>query len=247
MTDGGTYQGSSAKKRNIVLTLMDKPNNVYNQKNRDSLYILFPEGTQGTLTYTEGDVSRVIDYYVEKIYKPNLKTRLITVSLLCPDPFFYDINDTIAHMANWISGFEFVHEFIADGEELGYRSLERLTNIVNDTATDNIGMTITVDILSNVTNPKFTRVESDTHIQIGSDANPLNLVNGDVLIITTHTNNKHVYLIRNGIKTEINQYLTEQSVFIQLMRGNNNIGYSADVGEEYMSVAVSYKMKYEGA
>lgn len=247
MTDGATYQGSSAKKRNIVLTLMDQPNNVYNQRNRDALYVLFGEGTQGTLTYTEDGVSRVVTYYVEKIYKSSLKKRTITVSLLCADPFFYDAEDTNVQMANWISGFEFAHEFLAQGEELGYRSLERLTNIVNDTATDNIGITVTIDILSNVTNPSLTRVESDTHFKLGSTAAPLNLVNGDVVIITTHTNNKHVYLIHNGVKTEINQYITEDSVFIQLMRGNNNIGYSADAGDDYMSVTITYKMKYEGA
>ena len=247
MTDGATYQGSSAKKRNLVLTLLDHPNNVYNQRNRDALYVLFAEGTEGTLTYEEDGVSRVVNYYVEKVYKSSLKKRTITVSLLCADPFFYDSEDTNVQMANWISGFEFLHEFVEAGEELGYRSLERLTNIVNDTATNNIGMTVTIDILSNVTNPRITRVESDTHFQLGSQAVPLELVNGDVVIITTHVNNKHVYLIHEGVKTEINQYITEDSVFIQLMRGNNNIGYSADVGEEYMSVTVTYKMKYEGA
>ena len=247
MTDGGTYQGSVVKKRNIVLTLLDAPANVFNQAHRDALYVLFAEGTKGTLTYEENGSERVIDYYVEKIYKGKLKSRLITVSLLCADPFFYDKDATTVQMANWIADFEFIHEFKAEGEELGHRSGERLVNIVNDTATNNIGMTITLEASSDVTNPRITRVESDTHIQLGSVSYPFEMVNGDVVIITTSTNDKHVYLIRGTEKVEVNEYLTEDSVFIQLMRGNNNIGYTADYGDNYLSVAIQYKMKYEGA
>ena len=247
MTDGGTYQGSVKKVRNIVLTLMDQPLNVYNQPNRDFLYVLFPERSLGTLTYTEEGVSRKIDYYVEKVYKNRLKSRLVTVSLLCADPFFYDENDTHVEMANWESDFEFIHEFVEEGEELGHRSAVRLINIVNDSATDNIGMTITVEAASAVTNPVITRVENNTHIQIGSESYPFSMVAGDVLIITTATNDKHVYLIHDGEKTEVNQYMTEDSTFIQLMRGSNSIGYDATSGEEYMTVDIQYRMKYSGA
>lgn len=247
MTDGGTYQGSHKKKRNIVLTLLDKPNNVLNQRNRDALYILFAEASLGTLTYEENGVQRKVDYYVEKVYKPKLSSGIITVSLICADPFFYDMDNTTVQMANWVADFEFIHEFLAEGEEIGHRSAERLVNIVNDTATDNIGMTIMLEASSNVVNPRITRVESDTHVQLGSDDYPFTMVNGDVVIITTSTNDKHVYLVRDTVKTEINEYMTEESVFIQLMRGNNNIGYTADSGEEHLAVSIQYRMKYSGA
>lgn len=246
MTDGGTYQGSVKKKRNIVLTLLDQPSNVFNQNNRDALYVLFNEASLGTLTYEENGISREIDYYVEKVYKANLKSRVITVSLICADPFFYDTEDTTVQMANWLSDFEFIHEFY-DSEELGHRSSVRIVNIENDSATDNIGMTITLEASSDVRNPSITRVENDTHIQLGSIDYPFDMIQGDVVVITTGTNNKHAYLIRGESKTEINEYITEESEYIQLMRGDNNIGYAAASGEEYLSVTIQYKMKYSGA
>jgi hypothetical protein len=246
MTDGGTYQGSVKKKRNIVLTLMDAPNNVYNQKNRDALYVLFAEASIGTLTYEENGETRKIDYYVEKVYKPKMSNRLITISLLCADPFFYDVYASNVQMANWIADFEFIHEFY-DSEELAHRSNEKLVNIVNDTATDNIGITIILEASYNVRNPRITRVESDKYIQLGTEDFPFDMVSGDVVIITTGVNDKHVYLQRGSTQTEINEYLTEESIFLQLMRGNNNIGYSAASGEEYLSVTIQYRMKYSGA
>ncbi len=246
MTDGGTYQGSVKKKRNIVLSLMDSPSNVYNQTNRDALYVLFSEASLGTLTYEEDGISREIGYYVEKVYKPSLKNRVITVSLICEDPFFYDIDDSTVQMANWVSDFEFIHEFY-DSEELGHRSSVRIVDIENNSATDNIGLTITLEALSDVTNPRITRVESDTYIQLGSESYPFEMENGDVVVITTAVNNKHVYLIRGETKTEINEFMTEESKYIQLMRGHNNIGYTAELGEEYLSVTIQYRMKYSGA
>jgi len=246
MTDGGTYQGSVKKKRNIVLTLMDAPNNVYNQRNRDALYILFAEASLGTLIYEENGVRRKIDYYVEKVYKTKLDSRLITISLICADPFLYDVEGSTVQMANWEADFEFIHEFY-DSEEFGHRSLVRLINIVNDSATDNIGMTITLEASYDVRNPRITRVESDTYIQLGSEDYPFDMVNGDVVIITTSVNDKHAYLLRGVNKTEVNEYITEESKYIQLMRGDNHIGYTAAFGEEYLSVTIQYRMKYSGA
>jgi hypothetical protein len=247
MIDGGTYQSSVTKIRNIVLTVMDRPENKYGIQSRDVLYTLFPKGTMGTLTYTEDEESRIIDYYVESIEKDSPKNRLYTISLLCADPFFYAPTPVSVYMANWISGFEFQHEFLDSGEEFGWRSIERIQNILNENATDNIGMKIIVRATGPATNLKITRIESNESIKIGSSENQFNMVSSDELVITTSNGDKHVRLTRNGETREVNQYLTEDSEFIQLMRGNNSIGYSADSGESNLEIEIQYRLKFEGA
>ena len=250
MTDGGTYQGSIAKKRNIVLYVMDNPQSedfIYNQYNRDLLYSLFRKDEKGTLIYTENGKSRKIDYYSEGVKRANKGSRLFSISLICPNPMFTDENSHTVSMADWLDGFEFIHEFIEDGEELGCRSGERLVNIVNDIATNNIGLTIVMEAIGNVTNPSIIHVETEKKTFIGSTANPFSMVRGDKLTITTATNNKHVRLTHEGVTTEVNEYLTEDSEFIQLMYGNNNIAYDADVGEDYLTVDITYSYEYEGA
>ena len=250
MTDGGTYQGANAQIRNIVLTLLENPNPndsfVYDQANRDVLYSLFQKGTQGTFVYYENGTARQINYYCESIVREKAGKRPFVISLLCPDPMFHDIFDTIVAMANWIAEFEFVHEFKAEGEEIGFRSAEKSVNIVNDRATGNIGMKIIVDAKGAARNITITRIESDEHITIGSSGKNLDLVAGDRLIITTGVNDKHVRLVRNGKTTEINEYVTEDSEFIQIDNGNNNIAYSADSGDENLIITIHYKFDYEG-
>lgn len=245
MTDGGTFQGSIAKVRNIVLTLKDIEDHV---ENRNFLYQLFKSNELGTLIFQEDDEKRKIEYYVESITSTGeYGARTYTVSLLCPDPFFYALNDVIIYMSSWEAGFEFIHEFVAEGEELGYRVANTISEIFNENGADGVGMTIKILAEGTVTNPEVTRIESNESITVGTDARPFSMVSGDVLTITTTNNNKHVYLTHDGVTEEVNQYLTEDSVFIQLMRGINTIGYSAKVGEGNMLVEISYKLKYVGA
>lgn len=245
MTDGGAYQGSVAKIRNIVLTLKDNANHVYN---RNLLDALFKSGQEGKLVFKEETNERQIKYYVESVNSTGESgARTYTVSLLCPDPFFYAMSDVTVMLAEWVGNFEFQHQFPVGGEEFGYRSLQRIQNIINEQAEDGVGMDIVIYASGNVTNPSVIRVESNEAMTLGSEAIPFQMVAGDQVRITTSDNDKHVYLTHEGITTEVNQYITEDSVFIQLMRGSNNIGYLADVGEDAMSVRISYRLKFAGA
>lgn len=248
MTDGGTFQGNIAKPRNITITLVDKPEmrNDVAQRSRDILYLLFSKDNVGTLTYTEDGSARQINYRVEKMTVGNANKRLYFIYLRCEDPYFYALENNTSDIAATISAFEFRHEFY-QYEELSFRSQERLARIVNDNAVGGIGMEITIVAADDATNPAIIHVENNQHIKVGSFAKPFHMVVGDTLRITTGTNDKHVYLIRDGVRTEVNQYLTEDSEFIQLNVGTNNIGYEADSGEYNLRVRVAYRLKYGGA
>lgn len=249
MIDGGTYQGMVAQVRNIILTLLDWPNDFYNMYDRNALYVLFGQGKKGTLIYTEDGVSRKIDYYTESVIRSTRDSRAITVSLLCPDPYFYDVEYTEVQMANWEADFEFEHEFVSAGEPLGHRSDALSQTIDNQSASDNIGMNIVLECVGAVTNPSIVRVESNEHITIGqgNSSGMFTMQAGDIVTITTSTGDKHVYLERDGVVQEINGYITEDSTFIQIMRGINTIGYAADSGAENLIITVKYRFKYEGA
>ena len=249
MTDGGTYQGSTTKVRNIVLTLRDHPS-ANHQQNRTLLYNLFEPKTFGTLIYLEDDgaESRSIKYQVETVDPEGVdRARRATVSLLCPDPFFVAPSDITVKIAGWESLFEWPHEFPPEGEEFERRIEEKLKTIENTSAADKIGLTIVIRAEGAVTNPSIYHVEQQEQITVGIPARPMHMVAGDEITITTGINDKHVYLTHNGVKTEVNEYLSEDSEFIQLKRGANTIGYSAEAGETYITIEISYRYKYLGA
>ena len=246
MIDGAVYQGSVAEYRNIVLHLTDTDKYV---DNRDALNRLFKEKSVGTLTFWEADAApRKIDYYVESLNSTGEDPyREHQVSLICPDPFFYDIDSSDESMASWVSAFEFPFESTSAGFEFGYQSNEKIKTIQNDIAEDNIGVTITITCMGAVVNPSITHIETGDRISIGHAGKPFEISTGDVVVITTATGNKHVTLTHNGVTSEVNHYLTEDSVFVQLMRGSNSFGFNADQGLNNLSISISYTFKYARA
>lgn len=244
MVDGATYQGSVANKRNIVLTLMDKENH---QINRNQLYQLFMPKTKGTLRYEENNDVKSIDYYVESIDIDSVRgVRTSTISLICPDPYFEAPSDITVVMAGWQKSFQFKHSFKAEKEALGIRVEERLKTIENDTGAEGIGLTIEIYANGPVENPTITHVETNERITVGTTAHPLLMAAGEKITITTGTNNKKVTYTQGETTTEINEYLDEASEFIQLKAGMNTFGYSAESGDGYMTVSITYRYKYLG-
>lgn len=243
MVDGATYQGSTVKKRNIVLTILDRGTD--HKKDRQLIYTVFKPKSPGRFYYEEDGEIRTIEYYVENAHIEGLgQHRGGTISLICPDPFFTDAEDTSVLIAGWNPLWEFPHEFKLDA--FGERSAEKLKTIQNDTAADNVGLTLTITVSGNVTNPSITRVESQQTMKTGTALKPLTLKPGDTLVITTGVNDKHIYLTADGVREEINEYLDESSEFIQLMRGRNTIGYNAEAGSEYMNVLAEFRYRYLG-
>jgi hypothetical protein len=96
---------------------------------------VFKRNELGRLSFTEDTQERVIDYYVEyvkSVGKDAFDVRYHEISLICPDPFFYDPNEVEVVLSQIISDFQFLHEFVEEGEELGHSS-GVYENIYNDT------------------------------------------------------------------------------------------------------------------
>ena len=244
LIDGVIYQGSKMSSRNIVLTIRDKENH---KDNRELLYRLFKPNSKGVLRYYENDDIKKINYYVESVdVTGNYSSRQATVSLICTDPFFYDNEETIKYLAEWHGNFEFEHQFISNKEEIGYRSLVKNLNIQNLTPRNDIGLNIEITSIGTAKNLKITHNEQNKTISIGTDEKEFNMMAGDVVNIITEKGNKNIILTRENVVTNINNYLSEDSEFIQLGVGDNHIGYDASEGVSNLSFKIAYTFKYNG-
>lgn len=244
MTDGAVYQGSITKYRNIVLTLKDMDNFA---ENRTLIDKLFKRNSTGRLLFEESDNVKAIEYVVENVDSTGEEApRFTTISLICPDPFFYDPNDVKVYLAQMVADFEFIHEFKEEGEEFGH-SMGLYENIYNESANENIGLSIVITGEATIVNPVIARLESSEFIQIGTETNQFTLTPGEQLVITTGMGNKHVLWIHDGQTEEINYMMADGSSFIQLMRGDNNISYDAEEGKGGMSIEIAYRLQYPRA
>ena len=248
--DGSTYQGSVVKQRNMVITAeMNESTSEAHQELRDILYSCFKPKSTGTLKFQEGSLRpRIIQYKVEDldVDPDGGPERYATISLICTDPLFKDEEDIIVTMAGWDTGFEWIHEFVEEGEEFGSRTAEITKTIENDSAADYIGIEIDIAATGTVVNPAMYHEEEAEHIKIGTDVKPFTMQAGDVLKITTGTNEKDVVLTSAGSSKSVNEYLDENAEFIQLIHGKNTFTYAADTGRDYMDVSIKYRLRYLG-
>lgn len=244
-TSGDRYKTTRAPKRNIVVEGIIY-NNFY--ENRQLMYRVFRLGSVGRFCYSEnGRDNRYADYYVESIdIDQDAYRGAYQISLICPDPFFYDATPKNIDLAAWISDFEFIHEFDENGEELGHRETSMIQEVENLNGVDGIGLKITFTATGNVTNPYIYLYETGEQIKIGTTANPYTLTSTKKVEVETTTGKKNIVQVENNVETRINEYLDPDSVFFQLRAGINTIGYNAASGAANLNVHIEYKMRYLG-
>ena len=245
-TSGDRYKSTRAPRRNIVVS-----GKIYDDfwDNRQLMYRVFRLGSLGRFCYTEPDQSnRYADYYVESVEIDQDAYRgEYQISLICPDPFFYDGANEVIDLAAWESDFIFEHDFLtAPGEELGHREAAMIHEVQNLNGVDGIGMQIVMTASGSVTNPYVYLYETGERITIGTSENPYTLDGAKQVTINTTTGKKNIVQFANNVETRINEYLDPDSVFFQLRAGMNTIGYNAASGAEYLNVHIEYKMRYLG-
>lgn len=240
--DGEDYNGSDAAKRNIVITLDIKKINFLVQRNL--LYSFFQKDSLGTLYYYEDDVAKKIGYYVEKVTPSgtdNDMVRHLAISLICPDPKFYDLSEEITTLAMWEGLIEFDAEITEEPFELTQKVSTLIGNVYNESNVTE-GLTIRFTATGDVTNPSLYDVNRQLMMKIN-----LSMHSGDVVTVTTAAGNKRVMLNSGGVITNINNLMAYPPVWLQAYQGDNLYRYNADSGIDNLSVDISHTQAYWGA
>lgn len=237
---GENYIGTTVNKRNIIIKGAFKDDIV---NNRQKLYRMFPLKTIGTLYYYEESLERKIEYTVESI-KINEKGihRHFQISLICSNPYFTDLTNTIKSMATWTPKFKFLLRIPQDtGIKFGTKNVTSMVTIENDTNID-FGMTITFTANDIVVNPSLFNVDSREELKIEKTMNA-----GDKIIVHTYRQDKNITYIpvSTGIEENINNLMVYGSKFLQIHRGSNTYRYNADDGENNLEAVIEYSNEYE--
>jgi hypothetical protein len=236
--DGVTYNGATAEKRNPVITaeiLSDY------KAQREKLYSFFPPRDQGTIYFYDGDVAKKADYYAEKVtIGEDGAVRTATISLLCPDPKWYAVEDTNTKLAVWRGGITFPLK-IQTPFTVTKKVNQLITNIQNNSSVT-LGMTVKFEASGTVVNPYLYDVYRNELMQIN-----VTLHSGDVVMITTGINNKRVKLISSGVTTNINNLMTYPPKWLQVYPGDNWIRYNAESGMDSLSATIITTDAFWGA
>lgn len=253
--DGGVFSSARLPSRSIVLTIQPLFAPTI-EDSRQKLYRYFPlKGKVDLVIQTDNRHVR-ISGYVESNETPIFaKAETATISILCPDPYFYDVDPASLDIELVLPSFEFPIENTSLTEstmEIGViLDHSRATIYYNgDTET---GMLVSIvpksTLLSDIT---IYREETPERMIINIDrinaitGSPLSI--GDEIHISTIKGDKYVRLLRAGAYHNIIGAFNRASDFMSLKPGENQIGFMTATPEHELNymVNVQYRTAFGG-
>ncbi len=231
--DGGSVLGARISPRSLQIQIEEK------WANKNNYLSFFNPKNDGVLYVTVGVVQRLINYRVEKfkVTQKNISyPPVLTIDLICPDPYFYDVEDYGKNIAGKQALFAFPFIWLSTKDIVtDYKVFTDETLIVNkgDVQT---GLVINFTCTSAVTNPRIELVNTGEYMRILRT-----MIAGDTVQFETNTARKNIFV--NGQKYT---NFDPASTFFNLKEGENILKYGSDSGYESLDVYVYYRAKYLG-
>lgn len=239
--DGSLYNSSKVGNRNIVITMTYR-SGVNVEAERIKLYSIFKTKQWVRLFYKNSHRNVYIDGYVET-FEGDLFQRgqQAAVSIICPDPFFKNIDDTTTTFTGVIPMLEFPVEFPEEGIPFSELRVYDEKSVYNAGDTET-GVIIRCNFSGDVNNPAFYNLTTGEGLVIEFD-----FIRGDALTINTNQGSKKIELIRDGATINMLNHLQQGSAWFLLTIGDNVFTFTADDdGREDMDVLFITTDKFEG-
>lgn len=240
---GASFKSSKIEPRNIVLQIRPRGNI---EENRLRLYEYFATSDWCKVYFRNGSRNVVIEGYVENI-EGNLfeNGQSLQISILAPEPFFKDVEDSIIDISKEHSAFEFPFEIpVSESVEFSVFEQDRFTCVVNYGQADT-GMIIEIE--NNMSDgatarcPVIRNYITGESLKINTD-----LLGGEKIIINTNVGKKSVTKISNGKEVNIINFFDLKTDWLQLRKGANYFTFDYSDNDRYFKINIRYSSNYLG-
>lgn len=233
--DGGTLVSSSIPTRPITFQLKS---NVIEDKKK--IKKAFRPKKDAWLYYSNefGEVTRLQFQTEECEISPIVFPVTADVTIQCENPYFRSINDITVTLQGVRSYFSFPFTF-PDGEFYISKATTSQFTTINNKSDVDVGYVISLKAKSAVVNPSILNVDTNEKMQLQFE-----MQSGDEIQISTHSGEKAVELIRNGERTNIINYISQDFIFFPLYIGENLIKHDAENGLDALEITLKYSECY---
>lgn len=239
--DGEKFTSSKADKRTINIQFGITKNA---ETNRIALYKIIKTKQYIRLNYKNNIRDIFIEGYVESmIIDYHAVPQLVTVSILCPRPYFNDATELISEMSALVKKFTFPFA-IEKNNKIPFGYIEDVSeiNVINN-GDIQTNMIIKIQASGEVINPTIFNRETGDFFRLN-----FTMQTGDVITIDTNQGQKSVNLYRSGEDINIFNSISRDSTWLSLAPGDNIMIYDADnETRRNMLVRFLYRYQYEGA
>lgn len=255
LVDGSTVDGKRILKRPITInaTARDTKNNMLT---REQLIAFFNPKYTGKMTVDRNGKQRNIEFELEGFVISDEKTVDQEVSfvadLICPDPYFKNVDNFGQNMAGKTRLFAFPWRiakqkyvdvpapykyFGRPWMGMSYRTLKQEVSLSNDGDVETSVIIQFIASRGSVSNPKITNVKTGEYMRVVCE-----MAEGDVLEIDTDDRNQTIEL--NGVN--VYQKIDKRSQPFKLSKGDNYLEYDADRDYTNLDVKLFYTPLYLG-
>lgn len=234
--DGSQYNSGTVGERNLLLTIYLRRDVA---RARLNLYRYIVTKRPVRVYYQNDGLDVYIDGYVETAeVNPWTQEENMAVSILCPMPYWQDVAESYADASHVEALLEFPFSIGSSGVELSTRDETRAT-LVDNGGHVPTGVTIELAATERSLQPRIYNLTTGAYMGFYVD-----MLAGDRLVVCTEDGKKSITHIRDGVETDYFNTIMEDSDWLALEVGENEITYTVDEGN--MTLAVRYTNKYQG-
>lgn len=217
--DGTFYNSSRVQQRNIVLTILPRGNV---EMNRQRLYGLFPINQRVTMRFFNQNRRVEISGYVEAIEGSLFDNpQTFNISIICPRPFFEDIDYTQITLSTSSTLLQNTGD-VENGLDIFITFPSLSGDVVRGLSIDNIS--------------------TGDHLKFD-----MAFTSNDYVTISTLQGQLTAYVMRGSIRIPLYNYITSDSKWLKMRKGNNYLTFSTTNSmEQYCDIEINYKNSFVG-
>lgn len=238
--DGAFFISGTLDMRNITLEGTIVAKNIDDAAAlRQRLLRIFSPKKAGVFSYR----SKRIPCRVEEVVfaqSSSARTPSFFISLLCPSPYFEDMDELRVELAAWTAKFSFALEIPKTGMEFGVREPSQIIFVDNDGDVA-CGCSIQFRALGSVTNPELMNLDTGEVMRILRT-----MVAGEQITVDTHFAAKRVRSVTGSNVENAFPDVDTSSTFLQLSVGRNTLRYSAEGNMDMLEVTIFFRPQYLG-
>jgi hypothetical protein len=251
-TDGGIFNSARLSSRNIVISLQFFGEDV--ETIRQKVYKYFPIKKELIFIVKTDNRDLQIAGYVES-NEPDIfsKEEGTSISIICPNPYFYSesLNYTVFAGVEPTFEFPFSNESLTEPLLIMSEIQNRTENVISYSGDSDVGVSMYIHCIGPVGDITIWNINTRQKMVINSQKvsrlinstafNPL-----DDIVIKTERGVKSIYLVREGKFYNILGSLDAGSEWLRIYKGNNIYAFTATSGVENLQFRVENKILYEG-
>lgn len=238
LSDGSLFNSAKVTDKQVPITIQPA---FPVEENRLRIYKYFGIKKEITLRYKNGNRDVKLVGYVDSIDGSLYdQTQTLIVNMNCLNPYFQDIDESVVNMSQVVELFEFPFSTVEEGVEMSRIDRTLTTLIINNGDIDT-GMIIELKANGTVVNPSIYNANTRESFNL-----KFTMLTGDLIRINTDLMNRRIQLIRDGVTTNIINYVDRNSDWFYLSTGDNIFAYASEEGAENLSLSFRYINLYEG-